>query len=255
MADKLNQSLDEILKTRRDTRPNRGARRGGKATAAAPPVGGVKKITKAAAKQATKHNVPTGPAGASESKITVSNLPNDVDERQIKEYFVKTVGPVKKVLVTYGPNGVSRGIATITFVKGTAAAEAAKSLNGVKVDDRPMKIEVVVNPRDLPPTAPVKSFSERVTNPKNAAKSQPKPATGGRDAKGSARGRGKTARGRNAGRGKPKTADQLDAEMADYFVGDAGNGDAMVTNGGATVQGATGGDTGMDDDILVSSLV
>ncbi|KAF2813314.1 RNA-binding domain-containing protein [Mytilinidion resinicola] len=249
MADKLNQSLDDILKTRRDTRPNRGGRRGGKAAAAAPPVGGVKKNTRAAAKQTGKHNAPTGPSGATESKINVSNLPNDVDEQQIKEYFIKTVGPVKKVIITYGPNGVSRGIAAITFAKATAAAEAAKSLNGVKVDNRPMKIEVMVNPKDLPPAAPVKSFSERVSQPKNAAKSQPKPATAGRDGKGTTRGRGKTARGRNAGRGKPKTADELDAEMADYFVGDAPNGDAMVTNGGA-VQVPAGGDTGMDDDIL-----
>jgi hypothetical protein len=75
-------------------------------------------------------------------------------------------------------------------------------------------------------------------------------ARGGRA--GRARGRG---RGRN-GRGKPKTAEELDAEMVDYF-------DAVATNGNATGDaGATGGaqpaaangDTGMDEDILVSSL-
>jgi THO complex subunit 4 len=91
--------------------------------------------------------------------------------------------------------------------------------------------------------------------PKNAAKAQPKPATANKanDRKGSTRGRGgKTARGRNAGRGKPKSAEELDLEMADYFNGGAGDVDAMVTNGGA-VQAPTGGDTGMDDEILVST--
>jgi len=251
MADKLNQSLDDILKTRRTSgRPNRG-RGGAKAAAAAPtPVGGVKKVTKNN-KHVAKTNVPTGPSGSGESKISVSNLPQDVDEVQIKEYFMKTIGPVKKVLLAYGPNGVSRGVATIHFVKGASAAEAAKTLDGVKVDNRAMKIEVILSAKDAPPPAPVKSLSDRVSQPKNAAKAQPKPATAAKanDRKGSTRGRGKTARGRNAGRGKPKTADELDAEMADYFDSSAGNGDAMVTNGGA-VQAPTGGDTGMEDEIL-----
>jgi len=115
-----------------------------------------------------------------------------------------------------------------------------------------MKIEVILSAKDVPPPAPVKSLSDRVSQPKNAAKAQPKPATAAKtnDRKASTRGRGKTARGRNAGRGKPKTADELDAEMADYFDGGAvGNGDAMVTNGDA-VQAPAGGDTGMEDEIL-----
>ena len=69
-----------------------------------------------------------------------------------------------------------------------------------------------------------------------------KPATNGSGSEG--RGRGRTRRGRNAGRAKPKTADELDAEMTDYFDKPAG-GDA-TTNGAGPV--ANGGDEiGMDD--------
>lgn len=79
-ADKLNQSLDDILKsnkTRRSTRPTRGARRvvnGAKTAAPAAPVGGVKKNSRAP-KPVAKAAVPTGPsAGSADSKIIVSNL-------------------------------------------------------------------------------------------------------------------------------------------------------------------------------------
>ena len=96
--------------------------------------------------------------------------------------------------------------------------------------------------------------------PKPAAKAQPKPATATKAtaSKASTRGRGgRAARGRNAGRGKPKTAEELDAEMQDYFDTGAGNaggeGDAMVTNGGAVQAVPSGGDTGMEDEIMVSS--
>ena len=89
------------------------------------------------------------------------------------------------------------------------------------------------------------------SQPKNA-KSQPKtavakPATNGTTA-GEGRGRGRARRGRNAGRAKPKTADELDAEMTDYFdkpAGGAAVADA-ATNGAAPV--VNGGDEiGMDE--------
>lgn len=74
MSGKLDQSLDEILSTRRagGTRGRASRRpRAGRAAAAAAPVGGVKKNTK----QAAKAPVPSGPAGRSgEGKISVSNL-------------------------------------------------------------------------------------------------------------------------------------------------------------------------------------
>lgn len=68
-AGKLDQSLDEILKTGKTSRRGRGARRSGAGRPA--PVGGVQKTTKQA------KAAPTAPAaahGSGESKIMISNL-------------------------------------------------------------------------------------------------------------------------------------------------------------------------------------
>jgi THO complex subunit 4 len=43
-------------------------------------------------------------------------------------------------MITYGPNGTSRGIATIIFGKANSASDAAVKLNGLLVDKRPMKV-------------------------------------------------------------------------------------------------------------------
>ena len=45
-------------------------------------------------------------------------------------------------MLTYGPNGVSRGIATIIFSKPGSANDALVQLNGMLVDKRPMKVEL-----------------------------------------------------------------------------------------------------------------
>ena len=75
-------------------------------------------------------------------------------------------------------------------------------------------------------------------------------ATGGEGTRGGRGGRG-ARRGRNAGRPKAKTAEELDAEMTDYFVANNGN-ESAATNGAAPV--ANGGeDLGMDE-ISVSKI-
>ena len=78
MSGKLDQSLDEILSTRRKTVGRRGrGRRVGTTTkvTATAPVGGIQKSTKAAKAAPAKSVVPSGPAaGNGESKIIVSNL-------------------------------------------------------------------------------------------------------------------------------------------------------------------------------------
>ncbi|MCJ1375644.1 hypothetical protein MMC20_006881 [Loxospora ochrophaea] len=253
MSGNLDRSLDDILSTRRQSsRRGRGRRvPNGRARAATAPVGGIKKASRDA-KAGTKAVVPSGPAAVSgDSKIIVSNLPPDVNEGQIKEYFVKSVGPVKRVTITYGPNGVSRGIATIIFNKVNSASDALTKLNGLLVDKRPMKIEVVLDASRAPPPAPVKGLSDRIAQPKG----QPKPATATKIADGSStrggRGRGRARRGRNAGRPKPKTADELDAEMEDYFDPEATNGAtnaaAPTTNGTAQPTATGGDDLGMDE--------
>lgn len=43
-------------------------------------------------------------------------------------------------MLTYGPTGASRGVATIIFGKPGDANNAAVQLNGMLVDKRPMKV-------------------------------------------------------------------------------------------------------------------
>lgn len=43
-------------------------------------------------------------------------------------------------MLTYNQNGTSRGIASIIFSEAGTAAKAAKELNGLLVDNRPMKV-------------------------------------------------------------------------------------------------------------------
>jgi THO complex subunit 4 len=79
MSGKLDQSLDDILKTSRGATTGRGKGRGarrigrsGRGASTATPVGGVKKTVRPA-KGALK-SAPTGPSGSGDSRIQVSNL-------------------------------------------------------------------------------------------------------------------------------------------------------------------------------------
>ncbi|KIW44020.1 hypothetical protein, variant [Exophiala oligosperma] len=217
MSGRLDQPLDSIIESQKKAKREARRRKVGKPSGATAPVGGVKKSTKPV-KTAIKP-VAGGATQNKSSKIVVSGLPFDVNEAQIKEYFSKSVGKVKKVSLQYNQNGQSRGIADIQFLSSDAAAKAAKDLNGMLVDKRPMKIELVVDASSVPP-APAKSLADRVAaNPK----AQPKSATAvKKDSKDGAKGRaGKPARKRAArsARPKPKTAEELDAEMTDYWGG------------------------------------
>ncbi|KAE9985653.1 hypothetical protein EG328_007067 [Venturia inaequalis] len=254
MPDKLSQSLDDILGERRKATGGRGrGRRTAASTAASTAApGGIKKTIRAE-KKPEKASIPTGPSHSGEGKIIVSNLPYDVTETQIKDYFSQTVGAVKKIELSYGPTGKSRGIATLTFAKPAAATQAAKELDGLKVDQR---IEVIVGAKDVPSPPAPKSLKDRVVRPKVAEKDKPKPANTDKAGTGAASTRGrKPRRGRGAaaagGRAKPKTAEELDAEMADYWGGETGTGtaDAPMANGGAVQPAATnGGEAVMEDD-------
>ncbi|OAP62922.1 hypothetical protein AYL99_02149 [Fonsecaea erecta] len=266
MSGRLDQSLDSIIDSQKKAKREARRRKVGKSTGPTAPVGGVKKATRPV-KSAIKPS--TGAASQSRSsKIVVSGLPFDVNEAQIKEYFGKSVGNVKKVSLQYNQNGQSRGIADIVFSKPDSAAKAAKDLNGMLVDKRPMKastatirtIEVVMDASRVPEPAPAKSLADRVAaNPKVQPKSATatKKVTGKDGTKGRSAGKpGKPKRGRNP-RAKPKTAEELDAEMTDYWGGNnptavGPTAEAAATNGAAPAAN-TGDDMGMEE-ISVSDV-
>ncbi|KAF9652334.1 hypothetical protein BDM02DRAFT_3081169, partial [Thelephora ganbajun] len=151
---------------------------------------------------------PTPVPAQTAEKIIVSNLPTDVNETQIKELFHSTIGPLKDVTLHYDPTGRSKGVANILFQRKGDGTKAYQQYNNRLIDGkRPMKIEIVVDPVNLPG----QSLASRVAP-------APAPATNGTtDAPrrgGPRRGRGRSARRRNE---RPnKTAADLDAEMEDY---------------------------------------
>ncbi|KAI1364290.1 hypothetical protein F5Y08DRAFT_339773 [Xylaria arbuscula] len=247
---KLDQPLDEIISTQRraaGTR-RRSQRRTSGRPAAAAPVGGVQKTSRQPRNAATKQAPAKTAGGNGESKVVVSNLPKDVNEAQIKEYFTTSVGPIKRVELSYGPNSVSRGIATVTFHKADGASKAFGQLNGILVDNRPMKIEIVVTGDKAASIIPApKTLTERVTQPKAQPKSaaNDKKKEAGKAVGSGARGRRKGRPAARSSRPAKKTAEELDSEMVDYF----NSGDQNENANGATAN--TNGDAAMDDEISV----
>jgi THO complex subunit 4 len=161
----------------------------------------------------------------------------------IKEYFVKTIGPVKRVELSYGPGGNSRGIANIVFVRSESAAKAVKECNGIPVDGKPIKVELIVDANVAKSMPAPKGLSERITQPKP----QPKSAASTKASAGpSTRGRGGKTRGTRGGRNpRPakKTAEELDSEMADYWQ----TGNTAAEPEVAAAQPAGNTDASMDD--------
>jgi THO complex subunit 4 len=122
------------------------------------------------------------------------------------------------------------------------------------------QIEVIVGAKDIPSPPAPKSLKDRVAHPKIADKDKPKPVTADKASASIGRGgRKRGSRGRGGataagGRTKPKTAEELDAEMADYWGTENGSGagtaDATMANGGAVQPAATNGETVMEDDVI-----
>jgi THO complex subunit 4 len=50
------------------------------------------------------------------------------------------IGPVKRVELSYGPGGASRGIANILFARSESATRAVAECNGIPVDGKPIKV-------------------------------------------------------------------------------------------------------------------
>ncbi|KAI1322940.1 RNA recognition domain-containing protein [Xylariaceae sp. FL0255] len=250
MSGKLDQSLDAIISTQRRSgvgNRRRSQRRVAGKPATTAPVGGVQKTTKQQNRNAANKQAPAK-AGAANgvSKVVVSNLPKDVSETQIKEYFTTSVGPIKRVELSYGPNSVSRGIATITFTRGDGASKAFAKLNGILVDGRPIKIEIVMGGDKAAAIAPApKTLTERVSQPKAQPKSAAvdKKKDAGNASGAGARGRKKRAP--RSSRPAKKTAEELDSEMNDYFEAGNQNENTDGANGATT----NNGDASMDDGI------
>lgn len=245
MADKVNMSLDELVKMNKQTRGGgrgRGARgRGGRGGIGLRRggggggigrggLGGIRKRRsggpntspfKAAAKVPDGkwlHDMYGGqgglrraPGGLSSgpTKIIISNLDYGVNDKDIKDLF-QDFGAIRKAAVHYDRSGRSLGTADVLFEKRQDAIRAMKKYNGVQLDGRPMDIKLAT---DTASAAPV--FQR---NGNSAGGLQRGGFRGGRG------GRGGGFRGGRGGRGgggrqnnKPaKTQAELDADLDTY---------------------------------------
>ncbi|KAK9450312.1 uncharacterized protein V1518DRAFT_426214 [Limtongia smithiae] len=217
MATNLDKSLDEIIAQNpagRRKGGRGGAPRAGRANAG----GGIRKPTSRPAPQTRAVPRATQPAASSgikldaNDKIIISNLPLDVQESAIKDYFALEIGAIKKCTLNYNSKGQSTGVVTMVFQKAGDAQRAWKRFNGTPIDNgkKIMHVELVVDPNR-------KTLADRI---------MVKPETGSQPAARkvtAARGRGTATRGGRGGksgsaRRPKKTVEQLDAEMTDYFV-------------------------------------
>ncbi|KAH7907667.1 hypothetical protein BJ138DRAFT_1014147 [Hygrophoropsis aurantiaca] len=130
----MDKSLDEVIATR-----PKGIRRGGPRRSGA----GAKTHAGAAAKAQVLGTTPAGRAAKAApqqqqqqpaDKIIVSNLPQDVNEVQIKELFHSTVGPLREVTLHYDAQGRSKGVAAVHFQKKGAGTKAYQQYNNRLID-------------------------------------------------------------------------------------------------------------------------
>ncbi|KAK4331326.1 hypothetical protein RTBOTA2_000789 [Rhodotorula toruloides] len=120
----LDDMIAEKKKSRGPRRP-RGPRNAGAGGAASAAGGAPKAAAPAAAAAAPVH------VG---DKIIVSNLPTDVNEQQVKELFTTTIGPIRTCSLAYNAQGLSKGTATVHFVKAEHATAAYQQYNKRLID-------------------------------------------------------------------------------------------------------------------------
>lgn len=128
------------------------------------------------------------------------------------------------------------------------ATKAVETLNGIPVDGKPIRVELIINATLAKAIPAPKGLSERISQPK----SQPKSAAAPK--KNEAATRGKNARGRGGKARNPrpakKTAEELDSEMVDYWNNGAAATETEGAANGAGQVASNGGDANMDDEIL-----
>jgi len=215
MVQSLDMALDDIISTKPKRRQGRSVGRRGSARAQV--LGTAPVVSPAARARARVRGravaaPPATPQTTPADKIIVSNLPQDVNETQIKELFHSTVGPLRLVTLHFDSAGRSKGVAAIQFQKAGDGNRAYTQYNNRLIDGkRPMKIEIVVDPSRPPPLA------QRVAPAVTAAAA---PVNGKSPKTGGGRRHKRGIRARKADRPVASLA-TLDAEMEDYTTSNA----------------------------------
>ncbi|KAF0908274.1 hypothetical protein E2562_023891 [Oryza meyeriana var. granulata] len=175
MSSGLDMSLDDLIKQSK-TKPKGGpasssgpTRRAPPAARSAPyPPSGLKAAAASPYGVYSDHVaamagvVPRPPPPAARSletgtKLHISNLDAGVTVEDVQELFSE-IGELKRYSVNYDKDGKSQGTAEVVFARKVDALEAIKRYDGVILDGKPMKIDLIGNnsePSPTPPTAPL----------------------------------------------------------------------------------------------------
>lgn len=258
MGDKIDMSLDDIIKHNKPARGRGGRSRGGRGASRGRGRGGTRgagpiRTGRGRGRTTTPYSRPrdlpdvwqhdmynkasgtpkrtsAGATGLSTgSKLHISNLDFGVTESDIQELF-QEFGTIKSATLNYDQSGRSHGTADIVYVRKDDALKAFNTYNGVPLDGRPMKIEMISSDLQASP-APAQRGSYRTETRGNRRQSfgDGNRRSGNQQTRGGrgGRGRGIGGRGRGGSRGrrggKPVSKDQLDAELDAYK--DKGEGD------------------------------
>jgi len=237
MAEKIDMSLDDIIKrdkisTGRKRGQTGGPRRGG--TQRGGPRGGrqlggggPQRVTRVTRNRSLPYSRPSQTSdkwqhdlfdsglktrsfgNKQNSHLMVSNLEFGVTDDDIKELFGE-FGPLRKAAIHYDRSGRSLGTADVIFERRPDAMKALNKYNGVPLDGRAMKIQLMVES-----DANASNIGSRIGVPNRG-----RGGNANRSFRGGGRGRG-APRGRGGQRGgqnqkKVPTAEELDAELDAY---------------------------------------
>ncbi|RWS16498.1 THO complex subunit 4-like protein [Dinothrombium tinctorium] len=223
MGDKIDMSLDDIIKMegiggkRRDANRGRqsfrgkGANRPGFGKMTAPKRSSNRQTTPyARASQMGdkwQHDMfESGSRQKGDAHLLVTNLHYDVSDADIQELFAE-FGPLRRAAVHYDKSGRSLGTADVIYEFKHSAIEAMKQYNGVPLDGRAMKIQLVSG--DGSGARSNQSFGG------DSFGKTPKFGGGRRGRGGPQRGGDRRAAGGGGGKKVP-TAEELDAELDAY---------------------------------------